>query len=192
MFNNVMFNEDEKNYLRWLTSKVVSNFDEETFNYCDLFTHLFVKTFTVINPLDLNRYNDGIELRYRYAQETGQSYAYIAAVIDIKDCSILEMMAALALRCEEDIMTSTEYGDRTSVWFSQMLNSLGLYPYNDVMYDAYEVDTILIRFLNKEYSSDGKGGLFRIDNCQYDLRTMEIWYQCQLYLNTIDDYNKEI
>jgi hypothetical protein len=105
--------------------------------------------------------------------------------LNIGPCSILEMMVALAIRCEEEIMYDPDIGDRTAQWFWCMIANLGLGGITDDVYDRAYVDDILIRLLYREYEPDGRGGLFRIRNCEYDLREVEIWCQMLWYLNTI-------
>ena len=39
--------------------------------------------------------------------------------------------------------------------------------------------------LYTSYAPDGKGGLFTIRNPRFDMRSMEIWYQMNCYLNEI-------
>ena len=39
--------------------------------------------------------------------------------------------------------------------------------------------------LNRDYGRDGKGGLFTIEHCRYDMRDIEIWYQANWYLDNI-------
>lgn len=48
------------------------------------------------------------------------------ALLDQYECSVLEVMIALALRMEEETMASSEFGDRTNQWFWYMIVSLGL------------------------------------------------------------------
>lgn len=133
--------------------------------------------------MDENRADDGIELRYRFAREKRcEDYD-----IDYLDgpCSVLEMMIALAIRCEEDIMDDPSYGNRTGQWFWGMVVNLGLGSMTDSRYNKRFVDNCIDIFLNREYEPDGRGGLFRIRNCEYDLRTVEIWYQLCWYLDSI-------
>ena len=95
------------------------------------------------------------------------------------------MMVALAIRCEETIMDDTEYGDRTGQWFWKMISSLGLSSMSDDMFDKKYATYVINRFLNREYEPNGKGGLFTINNCDEDLRNVEIWYQLCWYLDSI-------
>ena len=94
---------------------------------------------------------------------------------------MLEMMVALCLRCEEQIMCNEEDGNRTGEWFNGMMNSLGLI---EIVYEKEAYD-ILSRFANHAYEPDGKGGLFTIPNCGKDMRTAEIWYQAMWYLDEV-------
>lgn len=129
--------------------------------------------------LDGNRAEDGLSLRARYEDETGYS-----SMMQNRPCSVLEMMVALAVRCEEDIMTDDVYGDRTPYWFDSMIFSLGLSGMTDPHYDEEYVADILYKFLYRQYGSNGRGGLFTINNPNIDVRSMEIWMQLNWYLNS--------
>jgi hypothetical protein len=100
-------------------------------------------------------------------------------------CSVLEMMIALAIRCEETIMDDPDIGDRTRQWFWGMIINLGLGGMTDANFDPDFVDDSVLRFLNRDYEPDGRGGLFTIRNCHRDLRDVEIWYQLCWYLDSI-------
>jgi hypothetical protein len=133
---------------------------------------------------DANRLEDGEDLRRRFAME--MNYDIPTTCSDLgTPCSILEMMVALAVRCEEQIMDNTSYGDRTTQWFWTMINNMGLGPMTDEMYEDEYVKNVLHKFIHREYEPDGKGGLFRIRGCEVDLRYVEIWYQLCWYLDTI-------
>jgi hypothetical protein len=138
--------------------------------------------------MDENRALDGIELRYRFAHYKGiDFYPTIKDVESYLDgpCSVLEMMVALAMRCEDTIMDDAKVGDRTKQWFWGMITSLGLGGMRDDLFDKRYVTDILERFLNREYEPNGKGGLFYIRSCDKDLRDVEIWHQLLWYLNSI-------
>jgi hypothetical protein len=95
------------------------------------------------------------------------------------------MMVALSIRIEEEIMDDQSVGDRTGQWFWGMIVNLGLgYMDNDRFNEPVARERIDI-FLNREYEPDGRGGLFTIKGCPYDLRDVEIWYQINWYLDTI-------
>ena len=169
-------------YFEWLCEVVDSKRFSKHVSYRKLLMHLHNIEFTWFIPYDDNRADDGIMLRRKYAlaHHDEELSDYISG-----PCSVLEMMAALAIRCEESIMDDTLFGNRTGQWFWGMIHNLGLSPMNDSNFDAEFVDDVIARFLNREYEPDGKGGLFTIKNCDHDLRTVEIWRQLSWYLGSI-------
>ena len=110
---------------------------------------------------------------------------HIDASLSDNPCSILEMMIALAIRCEEQIMDNPKYGDRTGQWFWGMIISLGLGNMDNRNFDIKYVNDILENFIHHRYDPTGKGGLFTIRDTRYDMRRMEIWRQLCLYLDNI-------
>ena len=175
-------NRIEKEYFEWLYDIVCENRYSEGYSYRELLSYLHDIEFTYIIPKDANRAEDGIELRYRFAYDTGCACAdgYIEG-----PCSVLEMILALAIRCEESIMDDPRYGDRTGQWFWKMITNLGLGGMIDNRFDEYYVEDVVARFLNREFEPNGRGGLFTIKNCDYDLRYVEIWVLMLWYLDTI-------
>ena len=176
-------NELIDRYFDWMYQLVVD--DRYYESYRKLFVQLYDTEFTYTIPMDGNRCEDGIELRYRFGREHSYDDSMIAAFLDDRPCSILEMMIALAIRCEEHIMDNPDIGNRTGQWFWAMLVSLGLGSMTDKRYDRKRVDDILQRFLNREYRRNGEGGLFTVDDPMRDMRSIEIWYQMNCYLNEI-------
>ena len=154
----------------------------KSISYRKLLTHLHNIEFIYSIPRDKNRASDGEHLRYRFAlyEDCEELYDYLD-----DPCSVLEMMIALAIRVEENILANPEIGDRTSQWFWEMVTNLGLGSMTDQHYDRDYVNEAVERLLYREYEPDGKGGLFRIRNCEYDLRDVEIWCQFNYYINTI-------
>lgn len=149
-----------------------------------MFFHDTEFTYTILK--DENRYNDGLELRYRFALENGYEFKAddIIAILD-GPCSVLEMMVALSLRMEENIMDNPEYGNRTGQWFWQMTTNMGLGGQQDPLFDKEYVEERVHQFLDRRYERNGKGGLFTVRNTTVDLRDVEIWYQMNWYLDTI-------
>lgn len=175
-------NRIEKEYFDWLYDIVCENRYSEGYSYRELLSYLHDIEFTYIIPKDANRAEDGIGLRYRFAYDTGCACAdgYLEG-----PCSVLEMILALAIRCEESIMDDPRYGDRTGQWFWKMITNLGLGGMIDDRFDEYYVEDVVARFLNREFEPNGRGGLFTIRNCDYDLRYVEIWVTMLWYLDTI-------
>ena len=178
-----MFSTIYDEYFEWLSNLVC---EQRHYNpiYRKLLMRLHDTEFRYSIPRDRNRAADGEDLRYRFA--TVRGYDIATTVADLgRPCSVLEMMVALAIRCEEQIADDYRYGNRTSQWFWGMVVNMGLGPMTDDMYDEACVTLILDKFLDRQYDPDGKGGLFRIRNCDVDLRKVEIWYQLCWYLDTV-------
>lgn len=176
-------NEIENEYLEWLYNLVCRQNFHEQISYRKLLSFLHNTEFVYTMARDGNRADDGIDLRYQFAYE----YAEIdnAELYLDGPCSMLEMMIALAIRCEETIMDDPSKGDRTKQWFWGMITNLGLGSMMDDRFDEQYADDVITRFLNHEYEPDGTGGLFKVRHCKYDLRKVEIWFQLCWYLDSI-------
>jgi hypothetical protein len=134
---------------------------------------------------DGDRAYDGRSLRRRFAlSHDDYDYDYVMEQLH-GPCSVLEMMIALAFRCEENIMHDTRYGDRTAQWFWRMMVSLGLGSMTNSRYDDRYVEEVITTFLNHKYEPNGRGGLFTIRDCNHDLRKFTIWKQAMWYLDTM-------
>lgn len=172
-------NNVESDYLDWLYDYVCKGRAHQNISYKKLFDYLYQVEFTFSITNDINRAKDGVDLRYRYATEIDDR-----CIMDLIEgpCSVLEMIVALAIRCEESIMDDTRYGDRTGQWFWIMMRNLGLDGMTDDKFDFKYVEYCVSSFLNREYDPDGNGGLFYIKNCSEDLRNVEIWTQLCWFL----------
>lgn len=169
-------------YFNWMYKLVCDGRFSKKSSYRRLFKHLHSRPFTYIIELDGNREADGIDLRYQFAYEHKYDERMIAAYLDNKQCSVLEMLVALSFRCEEHIMDNPEIGNRIGQWFWSMMDNLGLSDMSDSKFDEKYTDKVLDRFLNREYKRNGEGGLFKVEPCAHDLRNVEIWYQMCWYL----------
>lgn len=169
-------------YFLWLSS--IASLQ----GYSLLLDKLFRTEFWWTNPFDANRAADGVQLRYRFGHMHDIPDSAISAELDNCPCNILEMIVALAIRCENQIMSNKEIGDRTTLWIHDMIGNLGLLYFDDTRYDEREVDAKLLIFLGRRYSRTGEdGGLFPIPDLDHsrDMRTAEIWFQMNWYLNKI-------
>lgn len=167
-----------KEYFKWLRRFVSPN----DISYDKLLTALHKTEFTWTISMDENRAVDGMGLRRRFCYENHISYDKAASRLD-GPCSILEMMVALADRCEERIMSDPDIGDRTADWFWGMIKSLGLEEMSDDNFDSGRFKEIVRIFLERCYAPDGKGGLFHVQIPRYDMRTVEIWVQAMWRLD---------
>ena len=174
-------NELENEYFEWLVNKVCHDNFAEGVSFRKLLSHLHKREFTWLIRDDKNRADDGISLRRRFFLESGldDNSEYLDG-----PCSVLEMMLALAIRCE-DIMEDPKIGDRTSHWFWRMIINMELGGMYDSRYNRYEVDKAVDILLNRDYQPNGIGGLFHVRNHVEDMRKVEIWYQMCWYLDEL-------
>ena len=172
-------------YFEWMCQLVYSERYSKIHPHHKLLNYLHNRDFYYILDMDSNRYEDGIELRYRFGYEQNYPGDIISLYLDDRPCSVLEMMVALAHRCEESIMDDPDIGDRTWEWFWSMIKNLNLYSMDDKNFDRDYVEDILTKFLNREYEPDGTGGLFTITSRNDDLRNVEIWYQMMWHLDEV-------
>lgn len=177
-----MTRDINREYFDWLCS-LIQDSKPANVTYNDLLLYLHSIEFTFIIPMDENRCVDGINLRYRFGYENGIEDPVIASCLDTTPCSILEMMVALVFYCEEHIMIDPSNGMQSGRWFWMMIHNLGLDDMYDGNFDEEYANRVVWRFLDRTYSRDGKGGLIYIPNSQYDLRTIDIWYQMMRYFS---------
>lgn len=178
-----MKNELINEYFEWIYQLVCK--DAKGLSYRKLLCKLYDTPFNYTVAMDGNRAEDGVDLRYRFGYECGFANSAVADYLDNKDCSVLEMMVALAIRCEEHIMDNPDIGDRTGKWFLDMIVNLGLEKMTDDHFDKRYVESVLDRFLNREYRRNGDGGLFTVHHSRIDMRSVEIWYQAMWYLDEV-------
>ena len=177
-------------YYEWITGLVLDGPYSRGESWTKLMKLLDSLQFFYTMAMDENRADDGLNLRYRFSYESKYIYEDVENAFCESPCTILEMMVALALRCEEHITDDPESGNRTGKWFFEMIDSLGLGEQIDECFDMNYCIDVLERFINREYDYDGKGGLFTLHHPRKDMRLTEIWYQMMWYLNE-DIYGKE-
>ena len=181
---NDISKEDKLNneYFEWMYDLVCNDRSYKDLSYRKLFAFLHNKKFTYTVSRDENRADDGIQFRYRFGYENGYERNEIKRYLDTRPCSVLEMMVSLAFIIEERIMDDMEQGNRTGLWFWNMIVNLGLGTMSDNNFDRDYCEFVIDRFLKRKYEKNGKGGLFSIEDDR-DMRTAEIWYQAMWYLN---------
>ena len=169
-------------YFEWLCGLVCNYRHSNHISYDKLLMRLHDTEFIYLIPMDEDRARDGANLRWRFSWEHGMD-----AVPKCLDgpCSVFEMMVALSVYCEENIMDDPNIGNRTGQWFWGMVVNLGLGSMTDSHFDRKRVDDTIDRFLHREYERTGRGGLFRVNNCDRDMRDLDIWHQLCRYLNSI-------
>lgn len=165
-------------YLEWLYRIVgsVRNKNPQR-SYWKLFRKLYSTEFIWLIPNDDNRAEDGKELRYEFISSWN--------VKDVDSywlnlgCSVLEMLIALARRA------SFDSDEDTIEWFWRFLVNLDLYRFNDAVIDDADleyIEDVVNRFLFRNYTRKGVGGLFPLMHPPKDQRKVELWYQLSSYL----------
>ncbi len=172
-------------YFEWLF-KIATN--DKSRRYRELCGFLFSKDFYYTNEYDANRVGDGLNLRERFIDEHRMSFMDMQALRGFK-CSVLEMMIGLVLRCDETIMRDASHGDRTSLWFYKMICSLHLDMMDDEHFDEDYCNVAIERMLNRQYLSNGDGGLFTVRKQNVDMRKEEYWYQAMIFFNEYLSYD---
>lgn len=174
----------EREYFEWMLNIVGEDDYLDDNSYRKLLTYLHGVEFKYRIRRDMGRAKDGIDLRRRFARDYERVGIEEIETYLSGPCSVLEMMIALAFRCEE-IMDNPVLGDRTRQWFWKMIINLGLGPMTDGNFDIDVVKDTVDVFLRRNYEPDGRGGLFTVRRTTRDLRRVEIWTQMMWYLDTI-------
>ena len=165
-------------YFCWLVRLIGDEYIER--NYQKLLSKLYSTEYIWELDYDRNRAADGLFLRNIFAGETGMT---VDPRVGNGNCTILEMLIALARKAEDDIMHNPDYGDRTGYWFWTMIQNLGLDIYDDGYYFESEVNQILNVFMYHRYAKNGsEGGAFPVRTKTRDLRKTDLWWQMNSYL----------
>ena len=169
------FYEDE--YFYWLLHRVRNR------SHYKLLRFLFETAYIFTIPMDENRADDGIQLRYEYIYEKGineDEFRYLN-----EPCNLFEMMLALAVRISL-IMDNPNKGDDTHVWFWKMISNLGLNKSTDNNFNLDYVQNVIRHFLTRKYGPNGRGGLFFVRSEKH-IEDLQLWEQAMLYLNEIEE-----
>lgn len=176
--------ELNRDYFLWMCQLVDDKiYRWERYKY--LLNHLHNIDFQYDIPMDGNRAQDGMDLRYHYGAQNGVDQHIIACYLDDKPCTVLEMMVALSLRCDTDIMAEPGRDICAGKWFWPMIRNLGLIGMTNTRFDMDTVDLVVDKMMRHTYDRNGRGGLFTVEGCPVDMRDVEIWYQMNWYLNDI-------
>ena len=162
-------------YFAWLLN-FIDNSYVNIRQYNALLLYLFDKEFIWMIPNDSNRALDAMELRFEFLN------GYQNEELDLRPCSVLEVLIRLAIDWEHEITYDFHKGDRSSKWFWTMVGNLGLLEYTDDEFDIEMVDNIVENWLNRSYQKNGEGGIFPIKNGNVDQTKVEIWLQLQNFV----------
>ncbi len=175
-------------YFEWMCKIAIPFSKQVKESYRYLFEWLNNYPFRYSIPMDKNRYDEAVDLRYRFGYEFGIDPYIIQEELDYRVPSVLEMMVALILYCDEHILDTQDINDADNNLFLRMLHSLKIDDMTDDEFDEDSVKDIIDAFLDRNYYPNGEGGLFTVNNPREDMRKVEIWYQCMWYLS--EYYNR--
>lgn len=144
---------------------------------CD---HMHRISFHATVAYDDNRMADGARLRHDFLRSLrGEPNSEDLKDFLYPDATIFEVLVALTLRC-------VDWAGRTQgFWFWMFMKNLDLSTYTDHIYDFKDtryIDRKLIKFNNRRYNANGRGGLFPLKVPDNDQRQVELWYQLAAYL----------
>ena len=176
----------DERYFDWLYSQIGAVTDANpNHSYILLAEQLHAMPFVWTIPNDDNRGVDGKDLRQEFLNGT---HAVVNPTSLQDPCTMLEMLLALARRCEFDgdgLCIADTVGD----WFWLLMDNVGLRGFTDAAYmyamraSQMAVESIVMNLINREYAPDGtNGGLFPLLRPGTDQRKVEICYQMNAFL----------
>ena len=171
-----------QDYFQWLCEVIRINDMPESYNILVRKLHSIEFVWKISN--DDNRAKDGIGLREEYIEKYNPRVK--SGYLDGDPCSVLEMLIALAGRMAFNLADPNDNQDLTPRYFWDLVGNLGLLAFTDDRYARFNLDnqceSIVYSFMDREYRSDGYGGLFPLKYPTSDQRELEIWYQMHAYL----------
>lgn len=167
-------------YLEWLYSQVgiVQNRNPARSHWKLLFL-MYTTQYRWFIPNDDNRVEDGKALRLEFLRQTRFQLDDPYGLWINLECSMLEMIVALAQR------VAFESDGSSAEWFWRLMHNLELDGYTDAIWEIAvqeEVEEVLERINSRKYNRSGTGGLFPLRTPEHDQRKVELWYQMQAYL----------
>lgn len=170
-------------YIEWIAlAKLKFNYQEFS-KYNALIWALVDIPFDYVHPMDENRYNDGLGLRREFENLTEYDLSLESGYKE--RCTTFEMMAALAARCENQLMRDVALGDRSKMWFFEMCKNLDILKW-DFEHLTYDYKDDICRkvgvWLSRKYEKDGRGGAFPLKNTSENQKNVQIWNQMNAYL----------
>lgn len=171
--NNYYSSASMSEYIHWVLKDRLGLTEKECKDNRCLISVLAEVEFIPRHPMDENRAQDGIELRSDFEYETGEYLDKDSGLMP--SCTFFEMVAALAIRCENQMMRNTSLGDRTAKWFFEFLGNLDL-----LGRDERDVKFIVTTC---ELFMEGKKDMFPLKKRGIKQANEQIWKQLTAYLN---------
>lgn len=166
-------------YFDWLCEQI--NLKPGVYDY--LMRILYDINFTWVIDLDFNRSEDGIILRGDFYNDENNT----PEKIENKPCSVLEALIGLAKKMNY-ILDDADRGDRTRIWFWEMIDNLGLSKFKDSTFEdpvdiknKLKINDICTKWMTRKFEYDGSGSPFPLNNPNRDQRTLHM-------IDQINDY----
>jgi hypothetical protein len=169
----------EERYFSWLYSKVRATRDGAPgMSYTEVCSSMHRVKFDWHIPNDDNRAADGRELRvdflnkeeHRDPNERDKEWLEL-------DASVFEVLVALCLRANFMIDIPVE------LFFEMFLVNLNLQGCVDTgKKQTGKINRVIKKLNERQYSQNGQGGLFPLQNPPSDQRRVELWYQMSAYM----------
>lgn len=177
------YNSLNSDYHRWLIG-LVSPSGGLISGYDLLLDFLDTTIFYSVVANDENRAYDGLDLRLDFCDEYGLDYDIFEGIRD--ECTVFEMMVALAKRMEDDILGDPDLENRTYLWFQYMIDGLELPKMDDEHFDLSYCEDILWHFLNRKPRFGKDVLLFKYHSTKNFKNgisnSVEIWYQMHAFI----------
>ena len=170
-------------YYEWLCDIINLQYDTYDILICELYNI----PFRWVIDLDANRAEDGVILRGYFHNPDGTTALDTFAN---KPCSVLEMLIALAQKMDY-ILADDGRGDRTRIWFWEMITNLGLDKYYDAEFKEpfgndmgriKEIHNICDKWMYRDFTYRGFGSPFPLISPYRDQREQQIIDQMNDYI----------
>ena len=148
------------NYFNFLKTQVEIN---DAFD--DILYPMYKTPLIAYVPRDDSRVSDGLALRRRYK-----------GPIDILECSVLEVVIALAIRMENEYIGDPSINQIKST-FIRLIDNLGLIKNKNNIYERLNM------FVKRAYAPNGVGGLFPLKRTLRDQRDVDLWGQMNEWIS---------
>lgn len=161
-------------YQSWLVQKVCGRRKR----YNQLMSYLHRTDFVSRIGRDANREDDGMQLRNDFCEENNLPLY----LFDYQRCSVLEMLAALAIRIDDEYIGDPNRPDPGNI-FWEMIQNLELDHYTDRRFEEKEVHNIVHKWLFRDFDPNGDGSIFPLKYARKDQTKIEIWDQMNAYIS---------
>lgn len=165
-------------YFDWLCELINLRYDQ----YEILIRELYSIDYIWVRPLDSDRAEDGLILRKTYHSSQGFSGS-----LDDKPCSVLEVLITLA-QAMNFILDDDDRGDRTRIWFWELIKNLGLTDFTNVKIEQSSYSILnTVRYICeiwmlRQFQYDGRGSPFPLRHPYEDQRSLDMVRQLNAYV----------